>query len=81
MGLVGFFAMFHGHAHGVETPQTASGLEYGAGFVVATATLHAIGVGLGLAVGRLSAAYGRRVLQTAGAATAVTGVAILAGYV
>jgi urease accessory protein len=81
MGLVGFFAMFHGHAHGVETPQTASGLEYGAGFVVATATLHAIGVGLGLAAGRLSAAYGRRILQTAGAATAVTGVAILAGYV
>lgn len=81
MSLVGFFAIFHGHAHGAEMPQTASGLEYGAGFVVATATLHAIGVGLGLTVGRLSQAYGRRILQTAGAATAVIGVAILAGYV
>jgi urease accessory protein len=81
MGVVGFFAIFHGHAHGAEMPQTASGLEYGAGFVVATTTLHAIGIALGLAIGRLGQAYGRRVLQTAGAAMAVTGVAILAGYV
>jgi urease accessory protein len=28
MALVGFFAVFHGHAHGAEMPDTASGFEY-----------------------------------------------------
>ena len=80
MALVGFFALFHGHAHGVEMPPTASGLEYAAGFILATATLHAAGVGLGLIVARLGARRGRRVLQTAGGAMAAAGVAILAGW-
>jgi urease accessory protein len=81
MALVGFFAIFHGHAHGAEMPETASGFEYGVGFILATSTLHAIGIGIGLLIGRMSQLYGRRVLQTAGGAMAVTGVAILAGYV
>lgn len=81
MGLVGFFAIFHGHAHGAETPQTVSGLAYGAGFILATATLHAIGIGLGLAIGRLSQAHRWRILRTTGAAMALTGVAILGGYI
>jgi urease accessory protein len=44
MALCGFFALFHGFAHGVE----GSGLEFGAGFVVATAILHAAGLAAGL---------------------------------
>src|SRR6478735_1929160 len=48
MALVGFFAIFHGYAHGIETPETASGLLYGLGFVAATALLHGLGVGIGL---------------------------------
>jgi urease accessory protein len=52
IGLVGFFAVFHGYAHGLEMPATASALAYGAGFVAATAMLHAVGIGLGLAIGR-----------------------------
>jgi urease accessory protein len=51
MGLVAFFAVFHGYAHGAEMPDAASGMAYGAGFVVATALLHALGVGLGLTIG------------------------------
>lgn len=51
MGLVAFFAIFHGYAHGVEMPETASGLAYGAGFAAATALLHALGVGIGLVIG------------------------------
>ncbi len=50
MGLVAFFAVFHGYAHGIEMPETASGLAYGVGFVAATALLHGIGIGLGLAI-------------------------------
>ena len=37
MGIVGLFAIFHGHAHGSEMPMDASGLEYGLGFMLATA--------------------------------------------
>jgi urease accessory protein len=51
MGLVAFFAVFHGYAHGAEMPETASGLAYGVGFVVATALLHGVGIGLGLMIG------------------------------
>jgi len=71
MALVGFFAIFHGHSHGTEMPETASGLEYGAGFILATAALHAIGIGVGLAIGMASEACGKRILQTVGGAMAV----------
>jgi len=79
MGLVAFFAVFHGHAHGAEMPETMSGLAYGAGFVAATAALHALGIGLGLAIGRSSEMFGRRVLQVGGSAAALAGAALLAG--
>lgn len=45
--LVGFFAIFHGHAHGTELPPGANGLLYSLGFVVATGVLHAVGIGIG----------------------------------
>ncbi len=48
MALVGVFAIFHGHAHGAEMPVDASGLEYGLGFMLATALLHVVGIGLGI---------------------------------
>jgi urease accessory protein len=50
MGLVAFFAVFHGYAHGVEMPAAISGLAYGVGFIAATTMLHGIGLGLGLAI-------------------------------
>jgi urease accessory protein len=50
VGIVTILATFHGYAHGAEMPSTASGLTYGLGFVMATATLHLIGIGLGLAI-------------------------------
>jgi urease accessory protein len=74
--LVGFFAIFHGHAHGVEMPDIVSGLSYGAGFVCATAVLHAIGIGLGRTIGK-TGVYGRRIVQIAGSGMVITGVAIL----
>ena len=79
MGLVALFAVFHGHAHGTEMPQTMSGLAYGTGFVAATAALHALGIGLGLVIGRSGEMFGRRVLQVGGSAAALAGAALLAG--
>ena len=79
MGLVAFFAVFHGHAHGTEMPQTMSGLAYGTGFVAATAALHALGIGLSLVIGRSGEMFGRRVLQVGGSAAALAGAALLAG--
>ncbi|HKZ31817.1 MAG TPA: HupE/UreJ family protein [Vicinamibacteria bacterium] len=46
--IVGFFAIFHGHAHATELPAGASGLLYSVGFVVATGTLHVVGIGIGV---------------------------------
>jgi urease accessory protein len=79
MGLVALFAVFHGHAHGAEMPETMSGLAYGAGFVAATAALHALGIGFGLFIGRAGEMFGRRVLQVGGTAAALAGAALLAG--
>jgi len=76
--LVGFFAIFHGYAHGLETPDTASGLLYGLGFVAATALLHGLGIGIGLAVGRLDGAFGRNLVRVAGSLAAIAGVVMLA---
>ena len=76
MGLVAFFAVFHGYAHGVEMPETVSGLAYGAGFVAATALLHGLGIGIGLAVSRLD--RGRNLVRVAGSLAAIVGVVMLA---
>jgi urease accessory protein len=46
--VVGAFAIFHGHAHGSELPSAASPVAYALGFVIATGTLHLIGIGFGL---------------------------------
>jgi urease accessory protein len=46
-GVVAVFAVFHGHAHGVELPGSANPLAYGAGFVVATGLLHLCGILIG----------------------------------
>ena len=57
MGIVGLFALCHGQAHGLEMPGNAAGLAYGAGFVIATALLHATGIGCGLTIQRLAATH------------------------
>lgn len=76
MGLVGFFALFHGHAHGAEMPVDASGLNYAVGFMLATAILHVGGIAIGLALGRVAS---QRFVQIGGGAMALAGVGILAG--
>jgi len=70
IALVGFFAIFHGHAHGTELPEGASGLLYSVGFVIATGLLHATGIAVGL-VHRWE--RGRLALRGAGAAVTAAG--------
>ena len=47
--LVGTFAIFHGYAHGTELPDSANAIAFAAGFVIATGTLHALGILIGVA--------------------------------
>lgn len=79
MALVGLFAIFHGHAHGAEMPADSSSLAYGTGFMLATALLHAAGLGFGFALARIGAANGGAVLRVTGGAAAGLGVAVLTG--
>ncbi|MDF2995442.1 MAG: HupE/UreJ protein [Xanthobacteraceae bacterium] len=80
MAMVGAFAIFHGFAHGAEMPADASGLDYAAGFLVATALLHAAGIGVGLAIGRIGT-NAPRFSQALGAVVAVAGVGLLVGVI
>jgi urease accessory protein len=72
----GFFAVFHGFAHGAEMPVDASGAAYGAGFLLATALLHAAGAAAGVAFSKLG---GAPVARLAGAAASLAGIAIFTG--
>ena len=75
--LVSAFAIFHGHAHGVELPPGADIVAYSVGFVVATGLLHLTGIAVGL-LARWPA--GRIAVRTAGGAIALAGVAFLSGF-
>lgn len=44
---VGFFAIFHGYAHGSEMPTTAEPVLYALGFLTGTALIHIAGVVIG----------------------------------
>jgi len=79
MGLVGLFAIFHGYAHGAEMPVDASGAAYAAGFLAATALLHAAGLATGALISRIAATRGRLAYQLGGGAVALAGIALLAG--
>ena len=72
--VVGFFAVFHGHAHGTELPVGASGLLYSIGFVVATGSLHGAGIAIGL-IHKWT--WGRRALRVAGGIVGLAGVYFL----
>jgi len=75
--LTALFAIFHGHAHGTEMPAATSGLAYAAGFVLATGLLHAAGLGLGLASGKVLRSP--LALRAAGGCIAALGVFLLVG--
>lgn len=71
MALTGVFGLFHGNAHGLEVPETASGLAYGAGFILATLVLHAAGALSGLKLAQWPAA-----IRVMGATTSLLGLGL-----
>ncbi len=75
MALVGFFALFHGHAHGGEMGQAGT-FGYALGFIAATGLLHMTGIAVGTTFGSRAGVWATRV---AGTATALAGVWLAAG--
>jgi urease accessory protein len=73
--VIGGFALFHGHAHGVELPETGAGMDYLGGFSLATALLHLAGIAFAIVMSRLD---WRVAARFAGAACIVAGVAMVA---
>ncbi len=69
---VACFGIAHGYAHGLEAPSSDWG-GYAAGFVLATALLHAVGIGIGVAIPRFA---GTGAVRSIGVLTAAAGLAI-----
>jgi urease accessory protein len=74
MGATALFALFHGVAHGLELPDMSSPWAYAAGFVAATAALHAGGY----AAVRFLPTAAAPLVRVAGAISAAAGVWLLA---
>lgn len=74
--VVGFFAIFHGHAHGTELSPGQNAMLYSLGFVICTGILHAGGIGLGL-VHKWDS--GRLALRGAGSVVMIAGLFFLWG--
>jgi urease accessory protein len=72
--LISVFAVFHGFAHGSEMPAASSAWAYAAGLAIATASLHLVGLGLGMSLRQLPIAA-----RLGGAAISATGVALMVG--
>jgi urease accessory protein len=68
---VGFFALFHGHAHGTEMPEVGAPALYALGFVVGTALIHITGLFIGIF--SKSFFYGPQLLRYVGAGIAGIG--------
>lgn len=73
--VVSLFALFHGYAHGTELPHGSSAAMVGAGFVLATAVLHAAGLIVGIVAGRKMADH---MVRIGGVGIAAVGAYLLA---
>lgn len=76
LGIAAAFALFHGHAHGVELPGLADPVAYGAGFVAATGAIHCAGILIGRALQGIADGWLARGL---GGAIGAAGLWFLAG--
>ena len=76
---VGFFAVFHGYAHGTEMPEAAQPVLYALGFLTGTIVIHVAGV----IIGDISRHYkkGATILRFGGGFIALIGVLFVTGIV
>ncbi len=75
--IVGFFAIFHGYAHGVELPNATNPLIFSIGFVISTGLLHLAGI----AFGELSRwSLGEKLVRGLGGVISLVGLGFLTGY-
>ena len=72
--IVAVFAVFHGFAHGTEIPSLADPIAYSTGFMLATGSLHLVGIGLGTINSRRG---GIMITRAMGAAVALAGLYFL----
>lgn len=72
--IVAVFAIFHGHAHGTELPESANAMAYSMGFVLATGMLHAFGILVG-AINRWK--FGGHALRASGVGIGMGGLYFL----
>jgi urease accessory protein len=79
MALVGFFALFHGHAHGTEVARDISGVGYEIGLLAATGILHSLGVAIALASIR-NERIAKRFLRMSGGIVALAGAGVVSGW-
>ena len=75
-GILAVFALFHGHAHGSEVADTLNGVEYMAGFALATAALHLAGIGFAATMTHFSL---RPAIRVVGALCLPIGAGLYAG--
>ena len=74
--IIGVFALLHGHAHGSEVAENIGGIEYMAGFALATATLHLTGIGFAQMMTR---AHMRPAIRAAGGLCVFVGLVMIGG--
>jgi urease accessory protein len=75
--IVAVFAIFHGYAHGAELPESANAISYAMGFVIATGSLHALGILIGV-INKWKA--GEKCLRAGGVLIALCGVYFLVSH-
>jgi urease accessory protein len=76
--IITVFALFHGYAHGSEVTDNLSGVEYVAGFALATAALHGVGIGFAKTMRYFDL---RPAIRIAGALCVLTGAGLFAGLI
>lgn len=75
VAIAGFFALFHGYAHGIEMPTATGTVSYIAGFALATVLLHAAGILAGAGLQKL---HGEKITRLAGCAITLGGIYLTA---
>ena len=68
--ITAMFGLLHGYAHGLEMPGASAPVAYALGFLITTAILHMIGIGVGVATRA-------RFIQALGVAIAFSGIWML----